>query len=110
MTLPPDSFIAPEKVFGYLLVLLPKGDKSVFLSRAGYTLQNASQLLEDLRTQVLPKDARPLQRTQHGQYYQIRAPLTGPNGTTLRIRTIWMTEHLSGITKFITLIPDKIHQ
>jgi hypothetical protein len=25
---------------------------------------------------------------------------------TLRVRTIWMTEYLSGVTKFITLIPD----
>jgi len=29
-----------------------------------------------------------------------------PNGTALRIRSIWMKEHLSGVTKFITLVPD----
>jgi len=33
--------------------------------------------------------------------------LTGPNGVALAVRTIWMTEHLSGVTKFVTLIPDK---
>jgi len=33
--------------------------------------------------------------------------LTGPNGRTLEIRTIWMKEHLSQQTKFITLIPER---
>jgi hypothetical protein len=32
--------------------------------------------------------------------------IVGPSGRTLRVRTIWMTEYLSGATKFITLIPD----
>jgi hypothetical protein len=38
--------------------------------------------------------------------YEIRAQLVGPSGRALRVRTIWMTEYLSGATKFITLIPD----
>jgi hypothetical protein len=110
MKLPPDSLIAPEKLSSYLLVRLPKGDKSSFLALAGYTLQTATKLGNDLRSQVLPQDAAPLHRTQHGQYYEIRAPLIGPNGRTLHVRTIWITEHLSGITKFVTLIPDKTHR
>ena len=39
--------------------------------------------------------------------YEIRAQLVGPSGRALGVRTIWMTEYLSGATKFITLIPDK---
>ena len=42
-----------------------------------------------------------------GRYYEIRGTLTGPNGVPLAVCTIWMTEHLSGVTKFVTLIPDK---
>jgi len=30
----------------------------------------------------------------------------GGASSLLRVRTIWMTEYLSGVTKFITLIPD----
>ena len=54
MTLPPDSLIAPEKTHRYLLVRLPKGDKSAFLARAGYDLSRASQLAQDIRQQIPP--------------------------------------------------------
>ncbi len=106
MRLTPDAHIDPRKATHYLLVWRAKGDKSAFLGQAGYTLATASQLVSDLRAQILPHEANPVESTEHGQYYEIRAPLTGPNGRTLRIRAIWMTEHLLGITKFITLFPD----
>ena len=32
---------------------------------------------------------------------------TGPNGNSLDVCTIWMTEFATGITKFITMYPDK---
>ena len=35
------------------------------------------------------------------------ASLTGPNGQMLFVKTIWMNELRSGVTKFITLYPDK---
>lgn len=107
MKLPPATVIASRKATHYLLVWRAKGDKSKFLARAGYTLATAAQLIDDLRTQILPHEADPVESTVHGQYYEIRASLTGPNGRTVHIRAIWMTEHLSGITKFITLFPDK---
>ena len=64
-------------------------------------------MLHDLHTQILPLDAAPLESAKFGQYYEIRGTLNGPNGVTRAVRTIWITEHLSGITKFVTLIPDK---
>ena len=107
MRLPADSLIARDKVFRYLLVFRAKGDKSKLLARAGYNLSNGDQLIEDLRTQILPLEATPLERTKHGQFYEIRGALTGPNGRTIHIVAIWMTEHLSDATKFITLVRDK---
>lgn len=91
----------------YMLLPQARGDKSAFLAQAGYTLENADQLLRDLRTQILPLDAVSLESNKFGQYYENHGMLTGPNGVTLAVRTIWMTEHLSGVTKFVTLIPDK---
>ena len=96
-----------EKVTLYLLVPQARGDKSGFLERAGYTLESAEQMLRDLRAQLLPLDAAPGKSNKFGQYYEIRGNLTGPNGVILAVRAIWMTEHLSGITKFVTLLPDK---
>src|SRR5207244_8625120 len=105
MKLPADATIAAEKIMRYLLVRQTRGDKSAFLARGGYTLENANQLLSDLRTQSLPLDATALHSTEFGQFYEIRGPLVGPNAT-LQIRSIWMKEYLSGVTKFITLIPE----
>jgi hypothetical protein len=105
--LPPDTTIAREKLTGYLLVRQTRGDKSTFLNRAGYTVANADRLLRDLRKQLLSLDAEPLNSTQFGQFYEIRGTLSGPNGVTLSVRSIWMKEHLSGTAKFITLIPDQ---
>lgn len=91
----------------YLLVPQARGDKSGFLELAGYTPENADQLLQDLRNQLLALDAAPTKSNKFGQYYEIRGNLTGPNGESLAVRAIWMTEHLSGSTRFVTLLPDK---
>jgi hypothetical protein len=50
MRLPADAIIAAEKVTRYLLVSQTRGDKSAFLARGGYTIENADQLLHDLRS------------------------------------------------------------
>ncbi len=107
MKLPPNSIIAPEKATRYLLVPQARGDKSAFLASAGYSMDDPDRLLADLREQVLPLDATPVDNDRFGQRLEIRAALRGPNGVTLAVRTIWMTEHLSGVTKFVTLLPDK---
>ena len=107
MRLPADTTIAEDKLTRYLLLPQARGDKSTFLARAGYTQGNADQLLLDLRTQILPLEAVALESNTFGRYYEIRGTLTGPNGVPLAVCTIWMTEHLSGVTKFVTLTPDK---
>jgi hypothetical protein len=53
MKLPAGAVIATDKLTNYLLVPKARGDKSIFLMQAGYTLNNGDQLLGDLRTQVL---------------------------------------------------------
>lgn len=107
MKLPADSIIARSKITDYLLLWQPRGDKSRFLQLAGYDSSRPDPLIHDLRVQVLACVAVASETTEHGQFYEIFCPLTGPNGRTLKIRTIWMKEHLSGQTKFITLIPER---
>ncbi len=107
MKLPGDALIASEKLTKYLLVKRPVGDKSEILKQAGYTVNNWSRLEQDIRDQILTKDAVSIERTPYGELFEIRGPLTGPNGQTLRLRTAWMRESETGITKFITLYPDK---
>ncbi len=107
MKLPPATLIARRKVRDYLLVCRPEDDKSAFLARAGYVSETADRLLADLRTQLLPLEARLLESGEYGTKYEIRGKLTGPNGRTLRMVSIWMIEHVSGKAKFVTLCPDK---
>jgi len=107
MKLSANAIIAREKLTQYLLVPQPRGDKSAFLALAGYAPGNHHQLLSDLRTQILPMEAQFLERNEFGELYEITGPLRGPNGATLQVRAIWMIEHLSGATKFVTLVPEK---
>jgi hypothetical protein len=107
MKLPADTVIPRANATDYLLIPQARGDKSAFLEQAGYTLENAELLLRDLRAQLLPLEAVPGKSNQFGIYYETRGNLTGPNGVTLAVRAIWMTEHLSRVTKFVTLLPDK---
>jgi hypothetical protein len=107
LKLHPESVIARAKITHYLLVPLARGDKSGFLKLAGYDASLADRLVDDIRTQILVCDAVATEQTLHGQYFEISCPLTGPNGRTLDVRTVWMKEHLSGQTKFITSIPAK---
>ena len=71
MKLPADSIIAGSKITNYLLVWLPRGDKSRFLQLAGYDSSRPDQLIHDIRVQVLPSDAVATELTEHGQFYEI---------------------------------------
>ncbi|MGF1522662.1 MAG: DUF6883 domain-containing protein [Leptolyngbyaceae cyanobacterium] len=105
MLLPQNAIIAEEKLTQYLLVRLPKDDKSKFLAQAGYTLDNWQQLEQDLRTQVLTQTAEFVETTRYGKKYAIAACLRGPNGVEISVLTIWMVTN--GTTRFVTLVPDK---
>jgi Domain of unknown function (DUF6883) len=107
MKLPTDAQIAPEKLARYLLVKRPVGDKSEFLRQAAYTLDNPERLEEDIRRQILILDAVSVEKTNYGELFEIRGSLVGPNTRILTVKTVWMQEFRSGITKFITLYSDK---
>jgi hypothetical protein len=108
MKLPREVTIARAKVTDYLLVRQDRGDKSAFLQRGGYSLHNPSQLIADLNGLARESDAALVEENEFGRYYEVSGFLLGPTGVRLRVRTIWITEHLSGRTKFITLIPLKV--
>lgn len=107
MKLPEDSIIAEEKIKNYLLSPRVRNDKSKWLERAGYSLANWYLLESDLRKQILQLQAAPTEKTKYGQMYEIQGKLKGPNGKLLSVTSIWMTEFSTGITKFITVFPNK---
>ena len=86
MKLPVDAIIAEEKLTHYLLVPQVRETNWHFSRKPAM---------------------RALESNEFGQYFEIRGNLRGPNGVSIRVRTIWMKEHLSEAVKFITLIPDR---
>jgi len=73
---------------------------------AGYTPEKWEYLIRDIQSQ-LSRNAEFSRKTAYGNLYKIKGSVTGPNGISLKIVTIWMTEHKSEKTKFIKLFPDK---
>jgi len=104
--LPGDTIIARAKLTDYLLRPRDDHDKSGFLAVAGYTGLDADRLEADMRVQLLPLEAAPAGVTVYGEKFIVRGSLTGPNGRTLKVLSIWMQEKTTGLTKFITLYPD----
>ena len=103
MYLNPKAIISPKKLTEYLLVPLPKDDKSEYLAKGGYNLGNWQQLAQDLREQILSLESQPTLKTQYGQKYQIIGSLVCPNGKTLTVKTIWIVTKQA--TQFVTLFP-----
>ena len=103
---PVQSVIAREKLTGYLLCPRDEHDKAGFLAIAGYTSEHANQLELDIRNQLLPLPATPSGGNSFGEKFIIRGHLTGPNGRSLAVLSVWMMEKATGLTKFITLYPD----
>jgi hypothetical protein len=101
--LDPNAIIAPAKLKDYLLILLPKNDKSQYLAKGGYNQDNWLQLEQDLREQILTLEATPTINTKHGQKYEIIGNLRGVNQQILSVKTIWIVTSIE--TRFITLFP-----
>jgi hypothetical protein len=110
MKLPSDTIIAREKITRYLLIRQNRGDKSAFLEKGGYSLANPDALISSLVALRDENEEVQIAWNRFGRYYEIIGTLRGPFRIELSVRTIWMTEHLSGITKFITLIPVRAIQ
>lgn len=108
MKLPANAVIARQKVTDYLLVRQNRGDKSAFLESGGFTTANPDALLAELASFCDRYDAEQIDENRLGRYYEISGVLRGSRGMGLKVKTIWMTEHLSGSTKFVTLIPIEI--
>src|SRR5207302_9748626 len=103
--IPENAIIPDEKVRDYLLLSRAKNDKAKYLAQAGYSRAQYQRLAHDLR-KLLPADGILQDRTRFGDRYVLFSTLTGPNGISLPIRTVWEDHRVLG-WKFITLYPDK---
>jgi len=107
MKLPQDSIITDKKLTHYLLIPKKRNDKSKWLNKNGYSLNNWKRLQTDIRNQVLPKNAVYLETNEYGNLYKIDTTIETPSDRRMSVSSVWMTEKYSGITKFITMYPMK---
>ncbi|WP_394353866.1 DUF6883 domain-containing protein [Spirosoma taeanense] len=105
LILPPPYHIAETKLTKYLLVSLPKNDKSNYLTGAGYSLANLSKLSQDLIALVQHTEAVLERTSRYGMSYSVTGQLISPSRRPIWVKTIWMRDADEEITKFITLYP-----
>jgi hypothetical protein len=97
----------PHKLTRYLLVYKARNDKSQFLAKAGFTLQNPEALRTALKTLVEANEAVEDISNEYGNFYQVVGIITGANGISLSIITVWLKRQIDGNFQFITLKPRK---
>jgi hypothetical protein len=107
MRIPPDAVIPREKLTKYLLIWLPKRDKSKYLARAGYTLETVEALETAIRQLIATNDAIEDANDQYGTRYRVVGTLYGLNGVDLGVVTIWIHRNPENYYQFLTLIPAK---
>lgn len=103
MNLPGNLIIAPAKLTGYLVIWRARNDKSGYLARAGYNLSNWHVLQADLRRLAENSEAEPAGNNPFGEFWLVSGVLHGPNGTSLRVKTVWIQLRDAGEVRFVTL-------
>jgi hypothetical protein len=102
--IPQDALIPDAKLTRYLLIYRPYDDKSKFLLKAGFTLENPDDLLAALRQVIQLGEAIEERTDQYGIYYRVKGLLQGPNGIRLRVITVWLHRSIDQQFQFITLV------
>jgi hypothetical protein len=102
-----DAVVSEDKIRRYLLAPRDRNDKSAFFAKAGYSQERWQQLAADIREQLLPGEAILSQRTEFGELYTVTGVLTGPNGGSRRVVSVWIVEHGTGVTRLVTAYPER---
>lgn len=79
--------------------------KATVFESLGYEAAEWERLADDLRTQHLPLDASPGLNDEHGQRYEIRGRLRGPNGHTGIFVSAWVIDGVDAPPRFISAYP-----
>ena len=101
------AVIEPQKLHGYLLSTThPVGRfKARFFTSLGYAAERWQEFEADLRTQHLTQDAEPSETMPAGQLFTIRAILTGRNGRSAMVLSVWFVPVAGGAPRFVTAYP-----
>jgi hypothetical protein len=98
-----DFVVAGPKIANYLLA---NPTKSGFFLRFGYSVQNWTQLRDDI-LKMVPDYPLIFERdTGYGRKYAVRGDIEAPDGRIIKLTTIWMIEpNDPERLKFLTAYP-----
>ena len=101
------AIIPREKLESYLLSPVhPIGRyKAVFFHSLGYTQDDWEVLADDFR-KLLDQEAKESEETEYGKKYEIRGTVTGPNGHSAVIITVWVILYGEEVVRFVTAYPE----
>ena len=97
-----------RKIHGYLLspVHALGRHKSQFFRSLGYDVRKWSRLQSDLLA-LVRGPVYAVVRTDFGTKYEVRSELTGPNGRTAKVVTIWMVLSDEPRARLVTAYPEE---
>jgi hypothetical protein len=100
------AIVPSDKLRDYLLSSIhPIGRyKSAFFRSLGYAQENWRILERDIRA-TLSNEALPFGAIEYGQKYGVRGALTGPNGRSGRVVTVWIILTGEVTPRFVTAYP-----
>jgi len=101
------AVIEPAKIRDYLLSAAhPVGRfKAAFFASLGYDDEGWDRLRDDLLDVAAGDSAVPGGPSAYGTKYEVRASLTGPNGRSAEIVSVWIVLHAERVPRFVTAFP-----
>lgn len=101
------AVISPEKLRDYLLSPAhPIGRyKSAFFRTLGYAQEHWQVLERDFRG-LLDGEAEQIGATEFGRKFAIHGVITGPNGRSARVVTVWIILAGEIVARFVTAYPE----
>ncbi|MBD2424801.1 DUF6883 domain-containing protein [Phormidium sp. FACHB-1136] len=105
MRIPVDAIIPDDKITRYLLVQKARNDKSKFLAKAGFTMENPESLKDAIQSPTKIHEAIKDGDNEYGTFYRLTGELVGLNGVILSVVTIWLQRPVDEKFQFVTLKP-----
>jgi len=83
------------------------GDKRKFW-REVMGFESAEAIREAVLSEVSVNILQPQSQNAQGNLYRAYIQITGPNGLSRRIRTVWIVLFNEDVARFVTAVPDRL--
>jgi hypothetical protein len=100
--------IPPEKFYDYVLNLEKDANKAIaFETALGYNIQNASELIKNIKSNLKRFPAEHKGHNGYGEIYAVLMELKGVNGKTAKVVTAWIDDDATGKMRLVNAYVKK---